>query len=71
MKETYYVVQDKRDKAFYCILPNQSFAVWSTELCEAFFFTTEAEAEKVMFGINAPTQELTVLTVNMTVGNFK
>lgn len=71
MKETYYVVQDKRDKAFYCILPGRSFAGWSNELCKAFFFSTEAEAEKVMLGIDAPTQELTVLTVNMTVGNFK
>lgn len=71
MKETYYVVQDKNSEAFYCILPNRSIVSWSIDLSEAFFFSTEAEAEKFMFGRITGDSDLTVLTVNMVIEDTK
>lgn len=67
MKETYYVVRDKNSKMFYCVLPNRGTVAWSTQLSMAFLFSTEAEAEKVMFGSYSPEKNLTVLRVNMVV----
>ena len=67
MKETYYVVQDKNSEAFYCVLPNRGFVVWSTELFKAFLFSTEAEAEKVRLGRYPPEVSLIVLRVSMVV----
>jgi len=64
-------VQHKESEAFYCILPNRSFVAWSTELCKAFFFSTEAEAEKVMLDRTTRDFDLTVLTVNMIVEILK